>query len=210
MVKKILGIGFSYIMYNVIKVYKDRVNLCENPTLIWKFLGEEFGLNTNLVRYDANAYKNIVDLICDLAKFNNITDYKATMDMKDITKDLLKSDDTYDIINIDYFDDLYKIPKRSNNIDNLNWINHLFYADKISSYKWINNTTSFIKDNYPEGMTIERNIKFARDVIPQGTDISVIVTFSPQFVPYEYKTLFDTLDIILKYATLRPNNGEEG
>ena len=209
MVKKILVIDFSYIMYNVIKVYKDRVNLNENPTLIWKMLEEDFGLNTNIVRYDARSYKEIVDLVCDLAKFNNITDYKVAMNMNEITKEMLASKDTYEIINIDYFDDLYKIFRRSNNIDNLNWVNHLYHNDKIESYRWIKTITSFVKDNYPENTAVENKIKFARDIIPQGTDISIIITFSPQFVPYEYKTLFDTLDIILRYATLRSNN-EEG
>ena len=199
MAKKILVIDFTYIMYNVIKVYKDRVNVNENSTITWRILEEEFGLTTNIVKYDARAYKDIFRKICKLVS-SSYFKFTFTMDMDIVAKELAHTKDTYNITNIDYFSDIDTLPKASNKVNNLNWVRYLYNRDKVESYKWINTCTSILTEEI-ENMTTTRELS-----IDEYEDFDeLIVTYSPQFVPYEYKTLFDSLAILVNECISEDN-----
>ena len=186
----ILVVDFSYIMYEVIRVYKDKVDINENSTLVWRNLEENYGLDARFIKYDARAYKNIAKLIASAPEG---IDYIVTSSISDIAKEMARSEDMFNIINIDYFDDMAPIHKASNKVNDLNWISYLENKNKIESYRWISTCTSEVHREYSENTSIDRNL----DVDMNSID-KIILVSSPHFVPYEYKTLFDVLEIILE------------
>lgn len=190
MAKNILVIDFSYIMYPVIRLYADRVNLEENSTVIWRQFSELYGLNSNILKYDVNAYKDIIRLVTTLAV--NANSIESSMDMKLLCDELKNSDETYNITNIDYFDDMDPIDELSGKYNDLNWVNYLYSNNKVESYTWISTSTSRVK-SYPETTTIDKI-----DKCKSGYWDKVLLVFSPRFVPYEYKHLFDIQEIISK------------
>ena len=189
MAKNILVIDFSYIMYPVIRLYADGVNIEENSTVLWRQFSELYGLDTNILKYDATAYKNIIKLVTKLACKNN--SIESAMDMKLLCDEMKLSDETYNITNIDYFDDMDFVDEISDKYNDLNWVNYLYNKDKVESYTWISTSTSRVK-SYPESTSISKI-----DKISETKWDKVLLVFSPLFVPYEYKNLFDIQEIIV-------------
>ena len=194
MVKKILVIDFTYIMSNVIRTYADRVDLSENSTIQWRKLKDFYGLNNDIVKYDVGSYKKIMALVGEIAGLG--INYKTVVDMTTIAKELARDkNSTYDITNIDFFDDVDFCQPNSNKVNDLNWIKYLRNKEKVEKYTWINcynSSRDYNSSDIDEILRLDYISNLRMDIYDE-----VIFTFSQLFVPYEYKPLFDIIPIII-------------
>lgn len=201
MIKKILSIDFDYIMYPCIKLYNEKCAGNGNPTEIWNILEHDLEIN-NFLSYDAKALLSIAKLI-KYVKDNFNAIIIPIQEHQEIVDDLLTKDynnSTYDLINIDYHHDIFyrksdiTQARNFNKYNCSNWVGYLFISDKINSYSWIKAPNS---DLYTKAIKdIDYTILSRSDIddysLFDNID-TVYICFSPQWVPYKYKHLYDMI-----------------
>lgn len=114
----------------------------------------------------------------------------------------------YDLMNIDFHHDIMYRPQDRTSIKNFNkyncsdWVGYLFIKDKIDKYTWIKAANSDLYDNRLSGIydikfdigslrSISDPVNFIKE---QETNFNkIFLCFSPQWVPYQYKHLYDLI-----------------
>ena len=221
--QKILSIDFDYIMFPCIRLYNDICEGAENPSITWNSIKYNRGVEDNFLSYDANTYTTIVKLIKAIVDKDNNIDKIAIVEHQNIIDILNKYEFNesnqpdnkdkelsfkYDLLNIDFHHDvLYRAQDRTaiknfNKYNCSNWVGYLFIKDKIDKYTWIKaansdmydnrlNGTYDIKVNYESIRLISDPKKFIEE---QETKFDkIFLCFSPQWVPYQYKHLYDLI-----------------
>lgn len=197
---KILSVDFNIVMHNYIKLYADKVDIKENPTLIWEMLENEMEIKQHL-GIDAKVLKKIVALF----KLNHCTHFYFLDNQKDIVNDinnLKKEYDEIELTNIDFFHDLIYtnediINWKKDKYDDSNWLGYLLYKDEIDKCQWIKMPNSYrCNNNVEDDVEI---INFSNININDFSDFDIIYfSFSPCYVPYEYKYIYDIICDFLK------------
>ena len=221
--QKILSIDFDYIMFPCIRLYNDICEGIENPSITWSNIKYNRGVEDNFLTYDANAYTTIVKLIKAIVDKDNNIDKIAIVEHQNIIDILNKYEFNernqpdnkdkelsfkYDLLNIDFHHDvLYRAQDRTaiknfNKYNCSNWVGYLFIKDKIDKYTWIKAANSDMYDNRLSG-TYDIKINYEsirllsdpkKFIEEQETKFDkIFLCFSPQWVPYQYKHLYDLI-----------------
>lgn len=109
----------------------------------------------------------------------------------------------YEIINIDHHHDLgYDRPGYVENYETVgcaNWGGILYKKQIVDNFTWLHNTNSDIKSIKPQYSAAKRELLAEYDLSQLKPDI-IIVCFSPEWIPPNYRSLFylwmDMLNII--------------
>ncbi len=210
MVKYILSIDFDYIMFPCINLYNDMSAGEENPTVIWENIERARGIDDKFLSYDPKTYNAIVKLV-KLAKERSKDVKLIPIDNhQDLVTELKKKEDyndsTYNIINVDFHHDLLYRPGDRTKIVNFdkyncsNWAGYLMIKDKIDHYTWVKAPNSAL---YDHGLDGKYDIKFAiesnryldnpKAIISDYPFDEIYLCFSPQWVPYKYRHLYDLI-----------------
>lgn len=185
---KILSIDFNIIMSSCIKLYADKININENPRLVWDYLNDVYEMDKH-VYLDAKILSSLIALIKKnkSAKFAPITTPRA------IVEEVLKENEKVDITNIDFFHNLITVEEEikewdEDNYNDLNWLGYLIYKDKIENCTWVKAVNSFPCEN-----NIVNDVKiyntFEIDKLEDDYDI-IYFTLSPHYVPYKFEYIF--------------------
>ena len=210
---KILSIDFDTIMFPCIKLYNEYCAGNENDTQIWRQIEFERDISQYL-RYDANVYQDIVNIIfknlkngaqlIPIKEHQMLVDYLIKHEMMDLT---------FDITNIDYHHDIaYQqdsfIQMDFDKYSCADWAGYLMLKNKDTSLRWIRCPGSSLYNpalkEFPNQITIERI-----DTIKDLKDDYDLIFFclSPQWVPYIYHHLYD---LVINLAKLvYPSSFEE-
>ena len=210
MVQHILSIDFDYIMFPCIKLYNDLCGGGENSTTIWKIIEFGRGVDDKFISYDARSYTSIVKLVKAAierdknVKLIPIEEHQEIVD--DLKRDENYNDTKYDLVNIDFHHDIFYRATDKNAImhfDKYNcsdWVGYLILKDKIEKYTWVKAPNS---DLYMHNLDGSHDIKFEiasgnifddiKSFVDTNTFDKVYLCFSPQWVPYKYKHLYDLI-----------------
>ncbi len=193
---KILAIDFNIIMYNCIKLYADKVNINENSTLVWEMLQDEMEIKQH-INVDAKVIKKIIALL----KANQSAKIALLDNQSAIVKDI-NDEDKVEITNIDFFHDLLYSEKdiekwKKDKYDDLNWLGYLLYKDKVEKCTWIKMPNSYRCTN-----NIENDVEIINfsniDINLMNDFDKIYFSFSPYYIPYEYKYLYDMIAEFIK------------
>lgn len=195
----ILCIDFNYIFSPFIRLYADRVSDKENPSVSWRILENDFGLES-IVSYDSNLLLKIVKLIKDSMSAENCK-LIVVDEQSEIVKHIEGLEDAR-LTNIDFFDDMDFSRSGKANLtrfgkyDNRNWLAYLILNGKVSSVEWVKSPNSVIfKDMSKSYIGIDNSID---DLRSENEDRHflynrIYISRSPLYVPYKYQHLIDMI-----------------
>ena len=206
-VKGILSIDFDYIMFPCINLYNDITSGGENATVIWEMLKRERGISDEFLLYDPKAYRAIIKLIKTIKDKDKNIELISITEHDELVSEIALGDETkYDLVNIDFHHDIMYRPTDRKNLKNFgtyncsNWVGYLMLNNKINSYTWIKAPNSSLYDHKLDGTY---DIKFETESIRAIEDLDtflsnhcfdkIFLCFSPQWVPYKYKHLYDLI-----------------
>lgn len=201
---KILHINFNIIMYNCIKLYADKVNISENPNVIWGYLNDTMEID-NHVCLDAKVLSAIIALI----KKNKSAKFIPIVSPIAIVEDSLKQNDKIDITNIDFFHDLVTYEEEikdweKDKYNEMNWLGYLIYKDKVNSCEWIKAPNSFkCTNNIIDDVTISNIYELSE--LKDDYDI-IYFNLCPHFVPPKYEYIFKLFCDFFKDDEEKENN----
>ena len=184
---KILCINFNIVMYNCIKLYADKVNINENPKLIWDYLNDVYEMDKH-TSIDARILSSLIALI----KKNKSAKFAPIISPRAIVEEM-KDNSNIDITNISFFHDLVNTKEEiedwdKDNYTDLNWLGYLIYKNKVENCTWVKAPNSFPCEN-----NIVDDVKILNiyDIDKLGNDYDIIYfNLSPHFVPYKYEYIF--------------------
>lgn len=178
-----------------IKLYNDKSLGDENPTVIWRRLSDEMGID-NFLCYDATTLRNITLLIQRV--ISSGASLIAIEEHHKIIDDLKLTDgEKIDIVNIDFHHDIWYNQNSLSDIDSFDtytcadWAGYLIRKGFANSYTWYKMPNS---DIFMGEVDVPYTVKTSRE-IPDINDKFDAVYFclSPQWVPYKYHHLYDLI-----------------
>ena len=203
---KILSIDFDTIMFPCIKLYNDYCMGNANDTQIWNQLEFERDISQYL-KYDANAYHNIVKLILlavkNGAKFIPIQEHQFIVDY---LKNYHLIDHAFEITNIDYHHDIlyHKESLISMDFDQCScadWAGYLLNKNENTSLTWIRCPGSAPYNFDLKSFENEIIVKNLDSILELDSDYDLVFfCLSPQWVPYIYHHLYNLVIEIIQLS----------
>lgn len=196
---KILSIDFDFIMYPCIKLYNNLCNGEENATVSWQNIENQLNIEPFL-RYDANVLLQIAKIIK-----KNVLQGACLVPIEEHQQIIpyLPKNEKIDLLNIDFHHDILYNPDDLLKITDLNeyncsnWVGYLFMHGCINHYTWLKapQSTPYKIEIKP----FEYDILTLKDLPNIQNDYDYIFfCFSPQWVPYKYKHLYDLILTLVK------------
>lgn len=199
-VKKILSIDFDIIMYPCINLYDGEAFIDESPTILWnKFYNKIFTGPTKIC-YDSNVLMSIGKLI-HRASQNGATIIPIDSHEKIVEK--LKNDENYDdtvydMVNIDFHHDVWYDKRDVQNTKVFDtytcrdWLGYLHNHNKLNTHVWVKAPNSEGVMASPYEFTRVCHLDEIESFELDSFD-EIYFCFSPQWVPYEFKHLYDLI-----------------
>lgn len=200
---KILSIDFDAIMFPCIRLYNEYSAGKESDTQIWNMLEDRFGIQ-DFLNYDANLYLNIANLVAKNVK-NGATFIPIKEHDELVT--YLKNNDLLsqklDVVNLDYHHDvMYHRESLQEIIDFdtwncANWLGYILLKNEENTGVWVRCPGSSPYSEESCGHSFEeryqvKNLKDMEEIQAEQFDL-VFLCLSPQWVPYKYHHLYDTI-----------------
>ena len=186
---RVLSIDFDIIMAPCINLYNDMAGEGQNSQINWEKILYERKLE-NFLCYDSKILTDLFSLLKQQdCKFEFIESHADIVPF--ITEKC-------DLTNIDFHHDIYYQKESTEKFaDNkwtcANWVSYLEYKGLLSSYYWI-------KSGKSQGFFGEFKTPFEKDnsdKIPYlGSFDKVIICFSPNWVPYKFRHLYDLIKVV--------------
>lgn len=183
---RVLSIDFDIIMAPCINLYNDLSGEGVNSQVNWERILYERDLEKFLC-YDS---KILTDL------FKLLKQQKCKFEFIESHADIVPFiTEKCDLTNIDFHHDIYYNKESCERFANdeytcANWVGYLGYKDLINTYYWIKagNSKPFL-DKWDKPWE-----KANSEEIPRlGEFDKVIICFSPNWVPYKYRHLYDLI-----------------
>ena len=207
-VVKVLAVDMNFIMFPCIKLYFDSVNPDEHSTITWQNLYERKDID-QFLNIDTKAFLNITKII---KKFiSNARKIKLVEYQKDIIDDLTLDNDgiMYDIVNLDFYHDLFIDPKRDkqklkhfNKYNEMNWVGYIDAKEKLFGYHWTSTPNSPVLDpsiKFNSERVNHRSYYNIDEILEDQYGFEEIyISYSPNLVPHKFKYLADFLYEVFK------------
>ena len=208
----VLSIDFDIIMYPCIKLYNEKANGSENPTVMWNILESQMEID-KFLSYDAKALLLLGLILRKGMRSNSIIvgvdEHQQLVD--ELKKDKNYISNIYNITNIDFHHDIFyrkgdeAVAKYFDKYDCSNWVGYLYKNNKLASYTWYKAPNS---EGFNPGIINEEDReKFIiksigidddnKELLKKTFDFIYLVK-SPQWVPYKYIHLYNLLLEIAK------------
>lgn len=198
-IKKVLSIDFDYIMGPTINLYND---ICAGdiaPSRVWDRLEKERNIEASL-KYDKENLDLIYRLVAKVAKTVSNTKRIMFAENHDMILKLLCEDDgnKYDVYNVDQHHDIFYSEEQYKDVAEFgkasvgNWVLYLQQNGFLESYHWAKNSTSGKLQEKWDFQFEELSKYQAKSLMDIDFDY-LFVCGSPQWVPYTFAHLYDTL-----------------
>lgn len=186
---RVLSIDFDIIMSPCINLYNDMAGEGENSQVNWEKIFYSRDLEKFLC-YDSNTLTNLFKLLKEQkCKFEFIESHADIVPF--ITEKC-------DLVNIDFHHDIWYNKESTEHYAEdkwscANWVGYLGYKDLLNTYYWIKagNSQQFVG---------EFNVPWEKDNVDKipflGSFDKVIICFSPNWVPYKYRHLYDLIKVV--------------
>lgn len=186
---RVLSIDFDIIMSPCINLYNDMAGEGENSQVNWEKIFYSRDLEKFLY-YDSNTLTNLFKLLKEQkCKFEFIESHADIVPF--ITEKC-------DLVNIDFHHDIWYNKESTEHYAEdkwscANWVGYLGYKDLLNTYYWIKagNSQQFVG---------EFNVPWEKDNVDKipflGSFDKVIICFSPNWVPYKYRHLYDLIKVV--------------
>lgn len=186
---RVLSIDFDIIMAPCINLYNDMAGEGQNSQVNWEKIFYSRDLEKFLC-YDSNTLTNLFKLLKEQkCKFEFIESHADIVPF--ITEKC-------DLVNIDFHHDIYYQKESTEHYaDNkwtcADWVGYLGYKDLLNTYYWI-------KAGNSQQFAGEFNVPWEKDNVEKipflGSFDKVIICFSPNWVPYKYRHLYDLIKVV--------------
>lgn len=214
---RILSIDFDAIMFPCIRLYNEYCAGKENDTQIWNMLEDRFGMS-DFLNYDATLYTDIATLVAkNVGHGATFVPIQEHDELITYLKDNQLVEQDMEIVNLDYHHDImYHRESVSQILDFdlyscADWLGYLLLKNPNNIGTWIRcpGSNNYFADSTNQDFGerfIVKNLKDLPDLMNEQFDI-VFLCLSPQWVPYRYHHLYNT---IVKMTTLlmKPENNE--
>lgn len=196
---KVLSIDFDLIMYPCIKLYNNLCRGNENATVLWQEIENQLNVDKFLC-YDANVLIKIAKIIK-----NNVLHGAKLIPIEEHQQIVayLPETEKIELLNIDFHHDILYNPDNLlemadfGNYNCGNWVGYLFMQDRLSKYSWLKAPQSSLYNM--EIKPFDHTILGLKDLdkVENNYDY-VFFCFSPQWVPYKYRHLYDLILELVK------------
>ncbi len=186
---RVLSIDFDIIMSPCINLYNDKAGEGNNSQVNWEKILYERQLE-NFLCYDSTTLLNLFKLLKQQkCKFEFIESHARIVPF--ITEKC-------ELVNIDFHHDIYYQKESTEHFADdkytcANWVSYLEYKNLLHKYTWVKSGNS---QKFHGDFSVEYEQLDKSEIPNLGNFDKVIICFSPNWVPYKYRHLYDLIKVV--------------